>query len=520
METQTDKKIKPVVLISMDGVGVAAPGPGNAVTGAQTPNLDKLWPQYPHTYLEAAGINVGLPQGVDGNSEVGHMTMGAGKIIFQDLPRIDNSIMNGSFLENPVLKAAFSHAKKHKSSIHVIGLVGTGKVHASVDHLFSIIKMATKERADPDKFFVHAITDGRDSAPQISTEVIERVNGECIRMRMGRVVSMIGRFFAMDRDRRWERTEMAYKLYTEGKGHIVSDPEKVIKNTYKQGKSDEFIEPTVLLIPGQDQPVVVKDNDAIIFFNFRADRAIQLTTAFTVGDFAGFERKQLQNLFFVGMTQYATDLPKQVAFSPEIAENYLGKVLSDRKITQLRIAESEKFAHVTYFFNSGHQETLPGATHIEVPSPKEVSTYDQKPEMSQRWVTDVLIEKLSTGKFDFAVINLAGPDMVGHTGVIEATVQSMQVCDECVGRIVDFVLPLGGAVIITADHGNAEEMLDLQTGEPDTKHSVNPVPVIICQQDLEPRELLVGNLADIAPTILGLMGVEKPAEMTGRDLLK
>lgn len=517
--TNQPNRPKHIVLISMDGVGVAAPGQGNAVTSADTPNLDKYWPLYPHTYLEASGINVGLPQGIDGNSEVGHMAMGAGKIIFQDLPRIDNAIANQSFYQNPELKAAFAHAKKNKSNLHVIGMIGSGKAHSSLEHLLAVINMGVKERFDPDQLFIHVITDGRDSPPKSAAEFLDKVNSECIRLRMGRVVSMMGRFYAMDRDRRWDRVELAYRLYTEGKGHITTDGNKIIEMTYQQGKTDEFIEPTALLLNEKDKPVVVKDGDSIIFTNFRPDRAIELTMAFLDDKFSGFERKMLSNLYFVGMAEYDTGWPKHIAFPPEQMENYLGKVLSDHKLTQLRIAESEKFAHVTYFFNAGHQGALPGETHIEVPSPKDVATYDLKPEMSQKWVTDVMLEKLSTGNYDFVLINFAGPDMVGHTGVIDATIQSMGVVDECIGRIVEKALSMDSAVIITADHGNAEEMLDLQTGEPDTKHSINPVPVIIIEKGLQPRELLVGNLADIAPTILAMFGIEKPAEMTGRNLL-
>lgn len=513
------KRPKPIVLVSMDGVGVAAPGPGNAVTLADTPNLDKYWPLYPHTYLEASGINVGLPQGIDGNSEVGHMALGSGKIIFQDLPRIDNSISNETFFQNPEFKAAFAHAKKNKSNVHVIGLVSTGKVHASIDHMYAMIKMASKEGCDPDSFFIHAITDGRDAPPKTAADTLDKITAECLRLRMGRVVSMVGRYFAMDRDRRWDRIELAYRMLTEGKGNIVTDPNKLIQATYAQGKTDEFIEPTLILLDSNDKPVSVKDGDAVIFLNFRPDRAIEITQAFVDDQFSGFERTQLKDTYFVGMTEYEVGFPKHVAFPPEEMENYLGKVLSDNKLKQLRLAESEKFPHVTYFFNAGHQGILPGEVQIEVPSPKDVSTYDQKPEMSQKWVTDVLLQKIDTGEFDFIVVNFAGPDMVGHTGVIEATIKSMEVADECLGRIVEKVLAIGGTVIITADHGNAEEMLDLQTGEPDTKHSVNPVPVIIIQNDLQPRELLVGNLADVAPTILGLLGIEKPAEMTGRNLL-
>lgn len=510
---------KPLVLISMDGVGVAPPSPGNAVTLANTPNLDKYWPRYPHTFLEAAGIHVGLPAGIDGNSEVGHISMGAGKILYQDLPRIDNAIQNESFFDNPTLKAAFEHATENNGSVHVMGLVGTGKVHASVDHLNAIIKMGAKMRFNPDKFFVHAFTDGRDSPTDIAADIIRQINDECIRQRMGRVVSMMGRYYAMDRDRRWERTKLAYELLVEGKGHVVANVDKFVEESYKGGKSDEFIEPTVILANKNDSPKLVQSGDSVIFFNFRPDRAIQLTRAFQDDDFVGWNRSRLDNLYFVGMAQYGKKLPENQAFPPERMENYFGKILSDHKMTQLRVAESEKFAHVTYFFNVGNREVLPGETWIEIPSPKDVATYDQKPAMSQRWCTDVLLEKLEKGGFDFGLINFAGPDMVGHTGVIDAAIEAMEVCDESIGRIVEKVLGMGGAVMITADHGNAEEMLDLQTGEPDTKHSVNQVPVIIIQKGLAPRELTVGSLADVAPTMLGLLGIEQPAEMTGRNLL-
>jgi 2,3-bisphosphoglycerate-independent phosphoglycerate mutase len=511
---------KPVVLISMDGVGVASPGPGNAVTLANTPNLDKYWPAYPHTYLEASGINVGLPNGIDGNSEVGHMAQGAGKIMFQDLPRIDNAINNDSFYQNPELKAAFNFAKKNNGNVHVIGIVGPGKVHGSLDHMYALIKFAGQMKLDPDKFLIHAITDGRDSPTDVAAEYLDRVSAECIRLRMGRIATIIGRYYAMDRDRRWERTQKAYELYTQGKGHVARDINIAMEESYTRGKTDEFVEPTIIVTQDNEEPVKMTGNDAVIFCNFRPDRAMQLTRAFVQNDFNGFEREKLP-LFFVGMTQYEEGLAEleHVAFPPESMEKYLGRVLADNRIKQLRIAESEKFAHVTYFFNAGHQEVLPGETWVEIPSPKDVATYDQKPEMSQRQVTDELLKRMDTDVFDFILVNFAGPDMVAHTGVVDATVKAMEVCDECIGRIVDKTLEKGGAVLITADHGNAEEMIDLQTGEPDTKHSTNLVPVIIISKGLTTLELPVGNLGDIAPTILALMGIEKPAEMTGRNLL-
>lgn len=512
------KKPRPFVLISMDGVGVAPPGPGNAVTLANTPNLDKLWPKYPHTYLEAAGLHVGLPSGIDGNSEVGHMTMGAGLVIFQDLPRIDNAIKNDSFYSNPLLIEAFEHVKKNKSNMHFIGLIGDGKVHSSIDHLIALIDIATKVKADPDNLFIHAFTDGRDSNPNAGVETIEKIESYCFQKRMGRLGTIIGRAYSMDRNRNWERTKRAYEMLVDGVGTPVRNWKKAMEEYYKKEIMDEFMEPLQVIIH-DEKPVTIKENDAVIFFNFRPDRAVQLTMAFEDEDFKGFKRDLIPNLFFVGMTDYEEGFPKRKAFPPEEITEPVGKVLSDNGLKQLRIAESEKFPHVTYFFNGGKAIVYPGETQIEIPSPKDVPTYDLRPEMSQSWVTDVLIEKIESDAFDFIMVNFAGPDMVGHTGVIDATIKAMEICDECIGRIVEATLKKGGAVLISADHGNAEEMLNLQTGEADTKHSINRVPVIIIKDGLIGRELPVGGLADIGPTMLNLMGIEVPAAMTGRDLL-
>lgn len=511
------KRPRPVVMISMDGVGVAPPGPGNAVTLANTQNLDRFWPMYPHTYLEAAGLNVGLPSGTDGNSEVGHMTMGAGKVIFQNLPRIDNAVRTGSFYENPAIKDVFTHAKKYNSNVHVIGLVGSGFVHSSADHLEAIIKFAALEKVHPDKFFIHAITDGRDSPPKSAIEVLEKIETWLIQRRVGSLATIVGRAYAMDRNRNWERTKMAYDLYTKG-GTQVKDWHKAIDESYKKNVLDEYFEP-MSIVKGGSGPVTIKDNDAVIFFNFRPDRAYQLDYAFESEDFKEFEREQLKNLYWVGMTDYENGMPKIKAFPPEKVTVPLGRVLSDNGFKQLRIAESEKFPHVTYFFNGQNKEISAGETWVEVPSPKDVPTYDLKPEMSQKWVTDILVDKINSQEFDFIMVNFAGPDMVGHTGVIDATVKAMEVCDQCIGRIADAALKVDGAVVIAADHGNAEEMIDTQTGAPDTKHSTNQIPFLIIANGLPGRELPVGGLADIAPTILYLMGIEVPPEMTGRNLL-
>lgn len=510
-----------VVLVSMDGVGVAPPSPGNAVTLSKTPNLDKLWPLYPHTFLEAASVHVGLPPGTDGNSEVGHTIMGAGKVIYQDVARIDNAIANHSFFQNPELLRAFAHAKENKSNVHIIGLVGHGRSHSAINHLGALIKMAAAEKCHPDKLFIHAIGDGRDSPPDMLSDYLDEVMTMCMQNRVGRIASIIGRFYAMDRDKRWERVELAYNMYTKGEGKVYTDYRTAVAESYKAGKKDEFIEPTIIKIKESDSAPIVADNDVVIFFNFRPDRAIEITRCFTEDDFSGFKREKLKNLFYIGMTKYSDTVPQEIAFRPDKAINHLGKVLADKKIKQLRIGESEKFAHVTYFFNNGLRDPLPLETQLEVPSPKDVLTYDQKPEMSMRWVTDMMLEKIDQEDFGFVLVNFAGPDMVGHTGHLEETIKAMEVTDECIGRIYQkVVIEKHGSLIVTSDHGNAEEMIDPQTHEPDTDHTNNPVPCVIAKEGLVAREIPVGNLADIAPTVLGLLGVPKPAEMTGRDLLK
>ena len=459
-----------------------------------------------------------LPAGTDGNSEVGHMTLGAGKVIFQDLPRIDNAIKNGSFFQNPLLKGAFEHAKQYKSNVHFIGLVSAGMVHSSLDHLDALIKLAVQEKVNGDKLFVHAFTDGRDSPPKGAIEIIEKVEAMLIQKRVGKIASLVGRAYAMDRNRNWARTKIAYDLLTQGTGSISKTWKKALEDSYKKNILDEYLEP-VALVPSGEKPVTVQPNDAVIFFNFRPDRAYQLTYVFESEDFKEFQRDIIPNLYYVGMTDYENGFPRKKAFPPEKVTVPLGKVLSDAGLKQLRIAESEKFPHVTYFFNGQNKNISPGETWMEIPSPKDVASYDQKPEMSQKWVTDVLIDKINSDQFDFILVNFAGPDMVAHTGVIDATIKAMSVCDECVGRVVEAVLKKDGAVLITSDHGNAEEMIDVQTGEPDTKHSTNQVPFILIKNGLPGRELTVGGLADVAPTIIKLMGLEIAPEMTGRDLL-
>ncbi|MCA9380961.1 2,3-bisphosphoglycerate-independent phosphoglycerate mutase [Candidatus Dojkabacteria bacterium] len=508
---------KPVVLISMDGVGSAPPGPGNALTQANTPNLDKYWPLYPHGMLEAAGLYVGLPEGTDGNSEVGHVTMGAGKIILQDLPRIDNAVANKSFFDNVMLKKAFEHAEQNKGSVHFMGITGHGLVHGSLEHLFALIELAAQLKFNPDKVFIHCFLDGRDSPTDDGVNVLEEIQAKCLQKRTGIIASMVGRAIAMDRNKNWKRTQKAYDMLTQGKGKVISDWKKELTQQYKNKVSDEYTEPT-LIVEGNSKPHIIQSGDSVIMFNFRPDRAQQITRAFEDENFPGWQREMISNLFYTGFTDYKNGFPKNIAFPAEEVTDPLGKIISENGLKQLRLAESEKFPHVTYFFNGGTGKVFENEKWIEVPSPK-VATYDQKPEMSQRWLTDVLLEKMQTDEFDFILINYAGPDMVAHTGNIKAAITAMEVCDECVGRVIEATLAKNGAVVITADHGNIEEMIDVQTGKNDTKHSVNQVPVMIIQKGLSPRELPVGNLADIAPTILSLYGIEIPPAMTGRNLL-
>lgn len=500
----------------MDGVGVAPQSPANAVTLAKTPNLDALWPKYPHTYLYAAGINVGLPHGVDGNSEVGHMNIGAGKIIFQELPRIDNAINNGSFYKNQQILDAFSRVNNHK--IHLIGLVGAGQVHSSYGHLLALIEIGRKLKIPPNKLFVHAFTDGRDSPPKGAYQVLENLEAELNRDKIGSIATIIGRYFAMDRDERWDRTKQAYDMIVSGQGKRVSNWREALKESYKNNVLDEYL-PAYVVSQNQETSSKVEPGDAVIFFNYRPDRAVQLTRAFEDPNFPGWDRPLIEDLFFVGMSNYEKGFPFRIAFPPDNIVNSLGKVISENNLRQLRLAESEKFPHVTYFLNGRNQKQHPGEDWIEVPSPRDVATYDQKPEMSTEMVTDVLLEKIKSGLYDFIVINFANADMVAHTGLVDPTVRAMEAIDHSIGKIREAIFEQNGAMILTADHGNAEELINQQTGQVDTKHSTNPVPLLIVKKDLEPKELSFGILADIAPTILAMLGLQKPYEMTGRNLL-
>lgn len=520
-------KIKPVILIILDGWGVAPPSQGNAITLAKTPIFNKILTVYPSMTLQASGEAVGLPWGEMGNSEVGHLNLGAGKIIWQNLPRINRAIADGSFFKNKVFLKAIEHTKKNNSKLHLIELVSTGAVHSSIEHLYAFLELAKKNGLS--KVYIHAILDGRDtpynSGQQFIKELLERMK----QIGIGKIATLSGRFWSMDRDNHWERTEKSYLAMTKGQADKFFDnPLAAIEDSYQNKIYDEEFVPTV--ITKNNQPVAkVQSNDAVIFLNFRPDRARQLTKAFVLDKFSGFSRDKIQNLLFVTMTEYEKDLPVDVAFPPEKIEQPLAKVISDLGLRQFHIAETEKYAHVTFFFNGGREQPFPGEDRVLIPSPR-VSSYDQKPEMSAPEVTAKLKEAILSEKYDFIVVNFANGDMVGHTGNLEATKKAVETLDELLGQVLIEVLRKNGVAIVTADHGNAEEMINLRTGEIDKEHSTNPVPFIVVGKQYELTEKLKevpdlssmqpsGVLADVAPTILKIMGIKPPEEMTGTALI-
>ncbi len=543
---------KPLILIVVDGLGVAMPNKGNAVTLAKTRNFDNFWPKYNHTYLEASGNYVGLPRGVVGNSEVGHMSLGAGRIILQEIARIDDSIENKTFFENETFKEALDHAKKTGGDMHFMGLVSDGKVHASLDHLLACLEFCQKEEFPGERVFIHAFTDGRDTDPDSAEEYLEQVDIKCRSLNVGKIATVIGRYYAMDRDKRWERTQEAYEMLVNGKGKLVKDWREAIRSSYSEEITDEYIKPHIVSENGK--PIgQVKSGDSLMFFNYRPDRAVQISKAFISEDFKGFQREVLNDLYFAGFSNYQKGVvmnrakedeerhggesqmvealfqqelkksddrfPPNQIFPPEKVEQSLGKVISDAGLSQLRISESEKYPHVTYFFNCREKNPFEREDRIEIPSPKEVDTYDKKPEMSSYKLTTRLKEELNKNIYDFVLINFASTDMVAHTGNLEASIKAVEVVDQCVGDIAKDVLPRGGQIIITSDHGNVEEMLNLQTDGVDTKHSINQVPFMLLSNEKEQgSELAIGMLADIAPTILRLMSIDLPESMTGRDL--
>jgi 2,3-bisphosphoglycerate-independent phosphoglycerate mutase len=511
---------RPVMLMILDGWGINPSAEGNAVAAADTPFLDNFQETCPTTQLVTCGPDVGLPEGIMGNSEVGHLNIGAGRIVYQDLLRIDRAIADRSFFENPELVRIMDEVRESGGRLHLMGLVSDGGVHSQLAHLTALLDMA-RERNVP-QTFVHAITDGRDTAPDSGLGYIEQLQAHIARHGYGRIASICGRYYAMDRDKRWDRTARAWALYTRGEGHPAEEPSTAVRDAYARRETDEFITPVAMVDGDGRMPGRIVDGDAVIFFNFRADRARQVTRAFTENGFEEFDRGDAPRLGgFVTMTRYDetfTTLP--VAFAPVHLERILGEVVSARGLRQLRIAETEKYAHVTYFFNGGEETAFEGEDRCLIPSPRDVPTYDHKPEMSAEAVTEEVLTRIDSGAYDLIVLNFANMDMVGHTGVMEAAVAACETVDRCVGRIVERLKQVGGAALITADHGNAEQMRD-QKGNPHTAHTLNPVRLIF----MDPRNRTVrlrpsGRLADIAPTLLEMMHIAQPEEMTGVSLIE
>lgn len=501
---------RPILICIMDGFGKNGNDYGNAIAAAKTPNLDRITAENPHTFIGASGMDVGLPDGQMGNSEVGHTNIGAGRVVYQELTRITKSITDGDFFKNEALVGAVENCKKNGSALHLIGLLSNGGVHSLDEHLYGLLRMAAESGLK--KVFVHCFTDGRDVPPTSGAGFIEKLCEKLKEAGTGKIASVMGRYYAMDRDNRWERVKKAYDAMTELKGEKFGDAVQAVKKSYENGVTDEFIIPVVA-----DDADPVSDSDSVVFFNFRPDRARQITRAFTDPEFKGFERKRIKNLYYVCMTRYDATIPNvKVAFEPEKLEDTLGEYLSRLGKKQLRIAETEKYAHVTFFFNGGTEKTYEGEDRILVNSPA-VATYDLKPEMSAYEVTDKLLTAIESDKYDVIVLNYANCDMVGHTGIFSAAVAAVEAVDACVGRVCKAVSDKGGVTFVTADHGNADKMLD-GDGSPFTAHTTNPVPFITVGSSLPLRQS-GGRLCDIAPTALDVMGIEKPALMTGTSLI-
>lgn len=494
----------------MDGFGKNESTYGNAIAAAKKPNLDKIVSENPMTFIGASGLDVGLPDGQMGNSEVGHTNIGAGRVVYQELTRITKSIQDGDFFTNEALVGAMENCKKNSSALHLMGLMSDGGVHSHNTHLYGIMELA--KRSGVDKVYIHCFMDGRDVPPTSGKDYLAELYKKCDEIGVGEIATVMGRYYAMDRDNRWERVVKAYKAMTEGEGVKFDCACKMMEESYANDVTDEFIVPAV-----SEKAVPVKDNDSIVFFNFRPDRAREITRAFVDPAFSGFEREQLKGLYYVCMTQYDATMPNvHVAFKPETLENTFGEYISDKGLKQLRIAETEKYAHVTFFFNGGVEKQYPGEDRILVKSPA-VATYDLQPEMSAYEVTDKLLAAIDSEKYDAIILNYANCDMVGHTGVFDAAVKAVEAVDTCVGKIVDAVAAKGGVTLITADHGNADKMYEAD-GSPFTAHTTNPVPFIVVGYPCELRE--GGRLCDIAPTMLKIMGLEQPKEMTGVSIIK
>ena len=501
-------------LIILDGFGINLDAHGNAITAAGVPNFKSLKEKYPNTQLGASGMDVGLPDGQMGNSEVGHLNMGAGRVVYQELTRITKSIKDGDFFTNEVLLNAVRSAKKNGKKLHTYGLLSDGGVHSHIEHLKAIIKLAKTEGLD--NIYIHCFLDGRDVPPKSGADFIHALQEYLDSEKFGKIASVTGRFYAMDRDNRWERVEKAYNMLTMGEGEQIEDAEAAVRKSYEENVTDEFVTPKVVVKGGKPVAVVEK-GDSIIFFNFRPDRAREISRAFIMSDFNSFERKSgFLSPVYVGMTQYDASFAEYLdtAFKPQKLNNTLGEVIAQNGLKQLRIAETEKYAHVTFFFNGGVEKPNDNEERVLIPSPK-VATYDLKPEMSAYEVADKAVAEIKSGSYDVVILNFANCDMVGHTGIFDAAVKAVKAVDECLIKVVNALKATGGDIIITADHGNADKMYD-EDGSPFTAHTTNPVPlIVVTEKDVK---LHTGTLADVAPTLLKLMGIEQPKEMSGKAL--
>ncbi len=507
---------KLVALLILDGWGDGTRFPGNAIELAHKPNFDSYMDNYPNVDIMACGLDVGLPTGQMGNSEVGHTNIGAGRIVYQDLTRITKSIEDGDFFENETLLEAMKNCKENDSKLHLMGLYSPGGVHSHEDHLFALVEMAKKNGID--KVYLHLFLDGRDVPPTSAKEYVKNGVHRLVDIDNGEIASIVGRYYAMDRDNRWDRVEQAYNLLVLGEGKKANDPVQAIQDSYDEEITDEFVKP-IVMVDDNDEPIAtIEDDDSVVFINFRPDRAREITRSIVDDDFHEFDRKKEVEVFFVGMTEYAATIENmEIAFKSEELTNTLGEYISNRGLKQLRIAETEKYAHVTFFFNGGVETPNENEDRILIPSPN-VATYDLQPEMSAEKVMDAVIEKIEAKEYDIIILNFANPDMVGHTGNLQATIKAIETVDRCLGKVVKAINKVSGKAIITADHGNAEEMSDYITGATMTAHTTNPVPCIVLGQKCKKlRE--DGRLSDIAPTLLDMMDLEVPKEMTGKSLL-
>lgn len=511
------KRPKPTALIILDGFALREEQQGNAIAHAQKPNFDRFWNNYPHTSVTAHGEAVGLPDGQMGNSEVGHLNIGAGRVVYQDLTRVNKSIREGEFFDNDVMLQAMRYVQeKEGRALHLYGLLSDGGVHSHIEHLFALLELAKKEGVT--NVYIHAFLDGRDVAPNSARGYLEQLLDKMKELELGQIASIQGRYYSMDRDKRWDRVEKSYRAMVYGEGPAYRDPVQAIAESYERDIFDEFVVPSVI-VDDEGAPVgLISSEDAVIFHNFRPDRAIQISQVFTNEDFRGFDRgeKHPTALHYVCLTHFSETVQGYVAYKPSNLDNTLGEVITQHSLKQLRIAETEKYPHVTFFFSGGREEKFEGETRILIDSPQ-VATYDLQPEMSAYEVTDALLQEIEAEAHDVIILNFANPDMVGHSGKLEPTIKAVEAVDECLGKIVDAIVAKGGVALITADHGNADVVLTEQN-QPFTAHTINPVPFIVTKEGITLREDAI--LADIAPTILDILQVEKPKEMTGKTMIK